>query len=154
MGAPAPVFHAQVAEDGSRLVFIPAELPQRRAHLRLLKGLSVDVTITEHKETRSRQANAYYWGNVLEAIHEYTGHSKNEIHDAMCELFIPNEQRQLEFLNYLTGEVITVTVDTRRSSKLDTEPFYKFVENVRQWARESLGVETKDPDPEYWRRHE
>jgi hypothetical protein len=153
MPSTAPVFHGSVSQDGDRLVLAPEEQPQRRAHLRLLKGLAVDVIIVKHKKRRSLRANHYYFGNVLEAIVDYTGQPKDDVHDAMCKLFLEDEPRQVEFFNKLTGESIEVDI-TRRSSKLTGDKFFDFVENVRQWAREFLGLETTDPDPEYWRRRE
>jgi hypothetical protein len=153
MASTAPVFHGSVSQEGDRLVLAPEEAPQRRAHLRLLKGLAVDITIVKHTRRRSLQANHYYWGNVLQAIEDYTGQPKQDIHDAMCALFLEDERRQVEFFNKLTGECFEIDV-TRRSSKLTGDKFFDFVENVRQWAREKLGVETRDPDSEYWRRRE
>ena len=152
MAAPAPVFHGTVTHEG-KLVLAPEEAPERRAHLRLLKGFSVDLVITKHTDTRTARANAYYWGGVIDPIHEYTGQDKQVIHDAMCEAFLSHLRTEVEFMNVLTGEVRTYPVGPR-SSGLRGNKFYDFVENVRQWAREFLGVETDDPDPEFWRRRE
>lgn len=152
MGAPAPVFHGTVTQEG-KLLLAPEEAPDRRAHLRLLKGFSVDVVITKHTDTRSLRANAFYWGHVLQTIHDHTGQDKQDVHDAMCEMFLDNQRKQVEFLNILTGEVVEVPI-TKRSSGLKGDEFFNFVERVRQWAREFLGVETHDPDPEYWRGRE
>lgn len=108
-----------------------------------------------YRDTRSNQANRYYRGVVLKAMAEDSGNSPDDIHDAMCERFLRNEQKHVEFFNRLTGEVLEVeTVDTRRSSKLNREEFYTFVEQVRQFAAEWLHIETPDPDPSYWRRKE
>lgn len=101
---------------------------------------------------RSERANAYYWSCVLAVMATATGHSAEEIHDAMCEKFLPNEAKRVEFVNRMTGESLAVDVDHRRSSKLSGGAFYEFVEHVRQFAAEFLNVETEDPNPEYWRR--
>lgn len=103
-------------------------------------------------QIRSRKANAYYHGVVLRLMAEHSGHSADELHDAMCEMFIPSEKKQIEFVNELTGEVVQVETDPRRSSKQSPTAFYDFVEQVREWARTFLNVDTPDPDPLYWRK--
>jgi hypothetical protein len=102
--------------------------------------------------TRSAKANAYYWSTVLRELAKHSGNTTDEIHDAMCEMFLPNERRHVEFFNRMTGQSLAVEIDPRRSSKLTGGPFYDFVEQVRLWGLEFLGVTTPDPDPNYWRR--
>lgn len=151
---PAPVFLGDVTADG-RLVLIPEESDQRRAHLQSLAGQRVDVTVKPHKDTRSLRANNYYWGQVLTpmSIEGSNGdQSAEEIHDAMCEMFLPDEHKRVAFFNRMTGETLEVDTDHRRTSKLTGGPFYDFVEQVRKFALEFMGVRTEDPDPEYWRR--
>ncbi len=75
-----------------------------------------------------------------------------EFHDAMCEKFLENEHKRVEFFNKMTGETLTVEIDGRRSSKLKAQPFFDFVELVRAFGRDWLGVITEDPDPEYWQK--
>jgi hypothetical protein len=101
---------------------------------------------------RSQKSNRYYRGVVLRLMAEHSGHSADELHDAMCEMFLPSEKKQIEFVSELTGEVLHVETDSRRTSKQNPTAFYDFVEQVRQWARDFLNVETPDPDPEYWRK--
>ena len=103
-------------------------------------------------QIRSRKANAYYHGVVLKLMAEHSGHIAEDIHDAMCERFIPSEKKQIEFVNELTGEIVQVETDPRRSSKQSPTAFYDFVEQVREWARDFLNVDTPDPDPLYWRK--
>lgn len=112
----------------------------------------VIMRIEHGKPLRSRKANNYYWSTVLPLLAKENEQTPEEVHDAMCELFLPNEHRRVEFFNRLTGEALTVECDSRRSSKLTGGPFYDFVERVRLWGLEFLGVVTPDPDPEYWRK--
>ena len=123
-----------------------------RQELGFFANKRVDVTLASHRDTRSKRANAYYWSVVLGTIARETGHSADEIHEAMCRMFIKNEPKQIEFFSRMTGEVLTFDLDTRRSSKLAGAPFYDFVEQVRAWALDFLGVATEDPDPDYWRK--
>ena len=101
---------------------------------------------------RSQKANNYLWGHVYVEMAKHTGHSPDDLHDAMCERFLPNEHKRVEFYNHMSGEQLTVETDGRRSSKQSPTDFYDFVEQIRAFALEFLGVETQDPDPEYWRR--
>lgn len=149
-----PLFRGYVRSDGV-LTLPDEERGLRRAHLLTLVDQHVDVAISLHKDTRSARANRYYWGVVLTEIskaHSAGDQSVQEIHDAMCAQFLPNEKLEVEFFNLMTGEVIVIETDHRRSSKLTGTPFYEFVEKVRKFALEVLGVRTEDPDPEYWRR--
>ncbi len=110
------------------------------------------VTVTEEKLTRSQKANRYYWGVVLDMASLSCGQSVDDIHDAMCAKFLPNERKRIDFVNTLTGEVEAVEIDPRRSSKLKRVEFYDFVELVREWVRDFLGVDTPQPDTDYWRK--
>lgn len=110
------------------------------------------VKLASASAVRSERANAYYWSCVLAEMARATGHSADEIHDAMCERFLPSEAKRVAFFNRMTGEELTIEIDHRRSSKLNGGAFYEFVEHVRQFAAEFLNVETQDPDPEYWRQ--
>lgn len=103
--------------------------------------------------TRSEKANAYLWGVVYETIvkQSESGNTAEDLHDAFCERFILSEHKQVEFFNKMTGEHLVTDV-TRRSSALQGGPFYDFVENIREFARQFWGIETPDPDPDYWRK--
>lgn len=136
------------------------EMEDRNAMIAALRdfprGASVVVNVTVGgRKLRSIQANRYYWGHVLDLMSkEGSGgdQSPEEIHDAMCAMFLPNEHKRVEFFNKLTGETLEVETDTRRSSKQSPTEFYDFVEKVRKFALEFLGVQTQDPDPAYWRK--
>jgi hypothetical protein len=148
---PAPVFQAVVDADLG-LHFEPMEREQRRAHLATFRGARVSVEIKPWRSVRSRQANAYYWSCVLAVMAKDQEMTPEEIHDAMCARFLPNEAQRVAFFNKLTGEELAVYTDGRRSSKLTGDAFYDFVERVRLFALEFLGVVTADPDPLYWRK--
>lgn len=105
------------------------------------------------KATRSEKANAYLWGVVYPALvaGSESGNSDVELHEAYCEMFLPTESRQVEFFSRVTGETLSVST-SRRSSALSGEPFFDFVERIREHGRVFFGVETPDPDPDYWRK--
>lgn len=115
-------------------------------------GIEIVGKLELAEETRSARASNYYWAVVLKMAAEHTGQLADDIHDVMCQMFLPDEHKQVEFFNRLTGDKLTVDVDKRRSSKLNRQQFYDFVEQVRVWMVEFLGVTTPDPDPEFWRK--
>ena len=139
------------------------DVPDREGHLqpftrkqiaatcRQFAGVEIEIRIRRHKATRSERANRYLWGVVYKLLAKENEQTAEEFHDAMCAMFLPNEKKRVEFFNKMTGESLEVEIDSRRSSKLKGDEFYDFVERVRLWGLEFLGVVTPDPDPEYWR---
>jgi len=121
------------------------------SHLKGLKDGPWEVPAAE-QPTRSDKANRYYFSAVLEPMAEHNGDSVKEMHAHMCEMFIQSDMKKGKFINEMTGEIVVVVSDVRRSSKLTGAPFFDFVEEVREFARNFLGVETEDPDPDYWRK--
>lgn len=152
--APVPVWHGHISFDG-RFGLLEAEREDRVAYFKTLAGKKVDIEVREHRTTRSQRQNRYYWGQVLTpmSVDGSNGdQSPEEIHDAMCAMFLPDEKKRVEFFNRMTGESLAVETDGRRSSKLNGDVFFDFVERVRKFALEFMGVRTADPDPEYWRK--
>lgn len=149
-----PATLADVTPDG-KLVMDAYQRATFRQALAARKGKRIEITVTEWKSTRSKRANNYYWSTVLPLLAASQQMTVDEMHDAMCAQFLPNEARRIEFFNKLTGECLTVDLtDTRRSSKLKGGEFFDFVERVRLFGVEFLGVLTPDPDREYWRKNE
>lgn len=143
---PSPALYAVVTASGT----LPPE--SHVALLRRLKpfaGKAVDIDVTLHAKTRSAQANRYYHGVVVALATDHTGMSPEDFHDEMCARFLTT--RRITIVDTATGEAVEVAVP-RRSSGLSIGDFYRFVEQVRQFCAEFLGVETPDPDPSYWRQ--
>jgi hypothetical protein len=138
--------------DGSGRISMETARDEIRDRLYELRGQHVGIRIEPYKNIRSQEANAYLWGHVYAEMAKHSGHSAEELHDLMCAKFLPNEKTRAEFYSRLTGEVLELEADGRRSSKLSGNAFYDFVEAVRQFAVEFLGVVTQDPDPDYWRK--
>lgn len=154
MKTATPVFHGHISDDG-RFGLLDSEKPKRTEYFRTLAGEDVDILVRKHRNDRSERANAYYWGQVLTPMskeHSDGDQSPEEIHDAMCARFLPDEKKRVAFFNKLTGETLEIETDTRRSSKLKGDEFYDFVEQVRKFALEFLGITTENPDPDYWRK--
>lgn len=151
---PVPVWEGHISDDG-RFGLLESEKPARVAYFRTLAGKRVDITVREHRSTRSIRANNYYWSCVLEPMSQDTSAgdaSAEDIHDAMCQRFLPDEKKRVAFFNQMTGENMEIETDGRRSSRLQGDEFYDFVEKVRKFALEWMQLRTEDPDPQYWRK--
>ena len=102
----------------------------------------VVIRVERVTATRSQQANAYLWGVVYRLMAEETGHDPEEIHDDMCLRFL---SKTLTWVNEQTGEVEERQVPGR-SRSLDVTEFHEFVERVRLFAAEWLGLTIPDPE--------
>lgn len=102
----------------------------------LRDGWEVDLEITRLRATRSVQANRYYWGVVINALHDLTGYTPEELHELMKAKFLPKD---LAFTNS-NGDVVEAFVLGGSTRGLDTAEFYTYVERIIEWAAGSLGL--------------
>jgi len=82
---------------------------------------------------RSSRANAYYWGVVLKIIADHLGYTVEELHDGLKAKF-----RSREDLS--TGLTIT------RSTRVGSDEFWRYVDEVRHWSHTFLGVYIPGPN--------
>lgn len=106
----------------------------------------VTVTIERQHATRSLAANAYYWSVVIGLIADHTGYTPEETHDALKTMFLPKRLAMLGQNGDLHGELV-IGGSTTTLNKVE---FYEYVERVREFAREKLGIDIPAPDPK-WR---
>lgn len=110
--------------------------------LRRLTGKPVVLTVSEFRETRSNQANRYYWGVVVELIHD-------ALNDAGWEVTKEGTHDMLKF-RFLRedkpigndGEFITTIKST---SELDTMEFGEYIEHCCRFAAEYLNTVIPPP---------
>lgn len=98
-------------------------------------------TPSSEKAWRSLKANRFMW-KVFELIAAETGHTKDEIHDWMCQKFLTYP---VDVVDPQTG-VVTVIEVTRGTSRLKTHEHARFLDEVLQWAGEFLGMEMPERD--------
>lgn len=126
------LFFATVGEDLSLKYLNIAAV---KTHLLKMKGKTVQITIEERKKRRSNPQNAYYHGVVLKMIADFCGYRGEDeiagIHEELKRKFLP----KIGNLNI-----------TKSTSSLNTEEFSSFIENVRRWAAEELGIYIPDPN--------
>jgi hypothetical protein len=123
----APVqFEARIGDHGE---VVPTGSLARRVvgRLQALRGRAALVTIEPERKRRSLKANALLWLHY-QAIADWSGHSKEEIHEAMKRKFLPARA-----MIFPTGE----EVDGFTTTKLDPGEFSHFISDVRGWMLES-----------------
>jgi hypothetical protein len=141
------IFPARVEDSGGIRV---DNRPAFDRAMKTLVGTRVVVQIEREQNARSWQQLKYHWGLVLKMIADETGQDTEAIHDDACERFLTT--RHVVYLNRQTGEVEERDVH-RRTTGLTAKEFAEFVDRVRQWAGEWLGIVIPDPDPS-WKNHD
>lgn len=96
---------------------------------------TVEVTIKEYKPKRSNQLNQYYWGVVVKIISDYTGYTKEETHELLKQTFLKKK--------VLIEDTWYDTTDS--TTKLNNKEMLEFIEEVKQWAAQTLYVYIPDP---------
>lgn len=77
----------------------------------------------ESPKKRSIDFNSYYWGVIIEYIHDYTGDDPLNIHEVLSKRFLR-----------LGKKVV------RRSSNLNNTEFRIYTTQCRAWALEQLNI--------------
>lgn len=88
------------------------------------------IEITRHQERRTLSQNKRYWAAITELARE-TGHSKDEMHEAMKRKFLE------PVIVNLGDEEIPVTAS---SAKLGKQIFSEFMEQVIAFAASEFGI--------------
>ena len=89
------------------------------------------IEITELRAKRSTSQNRLLWA-VYTAIANATGHTPEEVHEAMKAMFLPPRVVQI------AGKEVTIPPTTTES---DTREFSDYVERVQAFAQSQLGVQ-------------
>lgn len=106
-----------------------------------LKDNYYQMIVKRPEKIRTSQQNKYYHGVVIKMISDYTGYTTNQVHEGLKHEFLLKD-------NKFGLEVATST------KKLEFELFWDYIENVREWAKETLSTEENqfiipEPDPEW-----
>lgn len=127
-----PKFRARVASDclPERIRLYDADVNKFHTYMDSLRdGTHVFVTIKKiTRETlRSVEQNRYYWGIVIKLLADYTGYTKEEMHEAL----------KYKFLRYENVPGLPTVLST---TQLSTVEFESYLEQVRRWAAIEFGV--------------
>jgi hypothetical protein len=110
--------------------------------IRELEGKDVSLTIDKSTK-RSNKQNSYYWSGVIPIIQyglQQVGvkMSAEQTHDLLKYKFL------VEDVCTDDGEVLFQTLGS--TTKLNTIKFNEYIESIREWAMEYLGIEVPDPN--------
>ena len=117
--------YGSVDEKGKLILGNP---DQFKSDIQKLKGKNrVYLVVDEDKPSRSTNQNKYYWSICLGMVSEFTGHTPEELHEYFKEMFLPHKQ--------VLDKSIVMS-----STKLKTDEFEKYLEDIRRFAAEKLNV--------------
>lgn len=105
-------------------------------YLKTLKGKNL-VKIEKYKKQRTTPQNSYYWGVVLKYISDETGFSVEEMHEVLKFKFLQKSKVTKG------GQLETYIQST---SELTTEEFEEFLDKVRLWSINFLGLNIPLPN--------
>ena len=100
------------------------------------RGASVLVSVSVHRETRSRAQNRYWHGVVIPAFAEHCGYTSAEAKDALALELLPHE-----VIDIKTGEVRIVPGHT---SQQNVKQFNDLIDRAQRLGAE-LGLYVPDP---------
>lgn len=106
-------------------------------------GRYFTIKVERKKKKRSLNQNSYWWGVVVDKVHEglqHLGHecSKEDTHEMLKARF-----NYKEIVNEETGEVLQMPLST---SDLSTTDFMLLIDKVQRFAAEFLNVIIPDPE--------
>lgn len=107
-------------------------------HVSTLKG-DVVVAVGKRRKKRSNPQNAWYWGCILKLMSETTGHTPEELHEAMKQRF------NCKAIS-VGRQVVPVPGTTTGMSTME---FSDFIERVRAFAATELNIPIPDPQSFY-----
>jgi len=114
--------YSGVVKDGK---FIPDDKNYFYEYYRR-EGKRINVIIQSERKTRSNDQNRYLWGVVYDFISAETGHDNEEIHEIMRHQFL---MTHTDIGDY-----------PKSTTKLSTVEFMEYIEKIRVWAGEYLGI--------------
>jgi hypothetical protein len=102
--------------------------------LSTLEGKRVTCEIKRFRKNRTSQQNRYYWGVIVDILSKELGYEPDEIHIMLREKFLRiHDERYPDF------------VLAKSTSRLSTQEFNEFKENIQRWAAQKLGIYIPDP---------
>lgn len=108
----------------------PADLKRAAEIITTLPNGRWEIEVVRQRARRSGDQNRLLWA-IYTGIADATGHTPEEVHEAMKALFLPPRTIALR------DKQITAPGST---AVLDVAEFSDYVERVQAWARTELGV--------------
>lgn len=128
-----PRIPARVDDQG---VLRPADPLAWRQYLARQKGRDVWLTVVRQSKPHTSNQRAYYWAVVVDMVAASIGESREETHELLKAKFLP--EREIELLG---GKKLTMPPSTKL---LSTEEYSAYIERIRVWSAQWLGVSIPD----------
>lgn len=109
------------------------------------RRLPFTVALQDIYPIRSVDFNAYYWGVVIQAVADYTGHTIEEIHETYKRLF----NLRMEFWFNQRTRLWEIVARVGSTASLNNKEFALYVMKVRADAQLELGIVIPLPDEVY-----
>lgn len=107
-----------------------------RKTLESFNGKVCDITIQEHKSTRSIRQNSYYWGVLCKVLGQELGYHPDEIHEVLKFKFASSYIR-------IKGEMLR---GAKSTTKMTTKDFKDYIEEIRLWSSSELNIYIPEPN--------
>jgi len=107
-----------------------------------LKGLESDyqVEVKKQRNTRSVNANKYYWKCIVQPLASELGYLTDEMHETLKVKF------NSEFEMITVNEMTTGIQKVKSTTQMDTKSFDTYMERIRVWAAIDLGIRLRMPN--------
>ena len=107
-----------------------------------LKGLESDyqVEVKKQRNTRSVNANKYYWKCIVQPLANELGYLTDEMHETLKVKF------NSEFEMITVNEMTTGIQKVKSTTQMDTKAFDTYMELIRVWAAIDLGIRLRMPN--------
>ncbi len=99
-------------------------------HLHNLEGCECEVTVEQHKNTRSQNQSRYYFGVIVKMLSDELGYTKGETHEILKGKFLSEEVK-------VGNEIIRYAKST---TDLKTNTFEDLMTDIREWASAELNI--------------
>lgn len=92
-----------------------------------------ELTVKRHRKRRSLSQNRMYWAwvtEVADAVSDYTGYEKDEVHEFFKQNFIPGRRVAIAGMEAVH----------RTTTKLNTKEMSEYCERIHHWASMEVGL--------------
>jgi len=123
---PVPIFRGTISSGR----FMPEQPAFWRMYRDGFEGKQVEVVLRKWRRQRSLPQNSWYWSCIVMGLATETGHTSQEIHEALKHRFLSRIEGKLEI--------------TRSTADLTTAEFSEYCERCRVLAAE-MGLSITNP---------
>tara|TARA_R110002050_G_scaffold44127_10_gene105255 strand:- start:259 stop:639 length:381 start_codon:yes stop_codon:yes gene_type:complete len=122
--------------------FIIKDNQDKRILIDYLKDLGGDyqVEVKKQRNTRSVNANKYYWKCIIQPLANELGYLTDEMHETLKVKF--NSEFEMITINEMTTGIQKV----KSTTQMDTKAFDTYMERIRVWAAIDLGIRLRMPN--------